>query len=588
MPEELSEVSFRTNLLFTAKDEDLISAINTAMQESSSLKDKIDEQGKINKTYWKLGTLKDMRRVHPKKAKVVINRLFTDIETAIPILTAGMPEPTVIGAADNNMQELLQKGLQMAYEVKYKMQNKLQCLLRHWFLFRIGVLKYRWDKDKGFITENVLARKIGFDKRASSLDNCEYFWEEMEDIAEDMKAKFKGEKIGSFIDEISQKNPKAKIKYTEFWGGNGEWVCWKLRDRILDKKKNPNFNYGESAKGTAGMIDYIPAVEGENIFDRPRFPYIILNVFSFGDETGMYDETALIEEAISAQEGVNQLEQQIIDLNEGQKRVWVALGRAVSREVFDDLVSKTGDLGVYVDRNGLPGDVQQVQSGKPDASLYNDLAHLLGEIDNIMGIHSTTRGAETAKQETLGAQQLQMGSDYGRLDLIVRNVEQVIEEWYNAYLQMLKVYSIEAEVLSNGKETVELAKGQIPSGIMIMVKKGSTLPIDERTKRQDAIQLAQFNMIDPATLFEEMSYANVEKRVQDLYAWLQATGKIMPQQPQIGAGGQPGGAEQQQGQQVAKVQELLNSPQFQQLGDEDKMAVLQNAKGIISQVKTGQ
>lgn len=573
-------ISLRENLLFQAKDDDLIQAINKAILESSDLKTKIDQQGKINKTYWKLGTLKDMSRVHAKKSKVVVNRLFTDIETAIPILTAEPPEPTVIGATDNNIQDLLQKGLQMAYEVKYKMQQKLQCLLRHWFLFKVGVLKYRWDKDKGYITENVLPRKIGFDKRATSLENCEYFWEELEDKAEDIKLKFKGKDIAKYIDDISQKNPKAKIKYIEFWGGNGEWVCWKLRDKILDKKKNPNFDYGEAED----LANGIPATEGQNIFERPQFPYLLMNVFAFGDETGMYDETSLIEEASSAQEGVNQLEQQIIDLNEGQKRVWIGLGRAVSKGVFDDLIAKTGDLGIYVDRNGLPGDVQQVQSGKPDASLYNDLAHLLGEIDNIMGIHSTTRGAETTRQETLGAQQLQMGSDYGRLDLIVRNVEQVMEDWYNAYLQMLKVYSIEAEVLSNGKETIELTKDQIPDGIMIMVKKGSTLPIDERTKRADAIQLAQFDMIAPKNLFREMSHPNPEQEEKDLFEWLMMTGKIqLPQQTP--ATSQPDEAQGQQTQQVAKVQELLNSPQFQALGDEDKMAVLSQAKNVIQTIK---
>ena len=82
----------------------------------------------------------------------------------------------------------LQKGLKLAYEVKYRMQQKLQQMIRHWFLYRVGVLKYRWDKDKGFITEPVLPKKIGMDKRATSRDNCEYVYEEMEDTLVEVRS----------------------------------------------------------------------------------------------------------------------------------------------------------------------------------------------------------------------------------------------------------------------------------------------------------------------------------------------------------------------------------------------------------------
>ena len=235
--------SYRQDLEYKAKDDDLVLAINRAIDESKGLKELIDEIGRVNKLYWVKGTAKDLSRFHPKKSKTINNRIFTDVETAIPILTSETPEPTIIGAPDNAVQEKIQKGLQIAYEVKYKMQQKLQCLIRHWFLFRIGILKYRWDKEKGFVTENVLARKIGFDKRATSLhDNCEYFWEELEDKVENLIKKFPGKKQ-AIEDTVGKDRTRAKLKYIEFWGGSGEWVCWKLRNTILGKKKNLNFDY---------------------------------------------------------------------------------------------------------------------------------------------------------------------------------------------------------------------------------------------------------------------------------------------------------------------------------------------------------
>jgi hypothetical protein len=596
--ENLTEViaSYRQNLQYNAKDEDLKSAINKALVESFELKDKIDDIGKRNKRYWVLGTDKDLKAVHPKKSKLISNRIFTDVETAIPILTSEPPEPTVIGNITNEQRTKIQKGLELAYEVKYRMQQKLQCLLRHWFLFRLGALKYRWDEDRGFITENTLPKKIGFDKRATSKDDCEYFWEELEDTAGNIIEKFPKVK-NEIVQLAGEKGMKSKMKYIEFWGGKGEWVCWKLREIILDKIKNPNWDYEN---------------EENNIFKKPQFPFILMNVFSIGDETGMYDETSLIEQSIPILDGANQLEQQIIDLNEGQKRVWVVSGEAMSEKKAQDLVDKTGDLMVYLDRKAPAGSVAQVQSGKPDASLFDNLTHLLGEIDNIMGIHSTTRG-ERAQQETLGGRQLLMGSDMGRLDLIVRNVETVIEEWYNAYLHMIKVYSVGGDVLRSAtNEQIELKPEDIPNDVSIMVKKGSTLPIDDRTKMDNAIQLASAGMIDPKTLFEEMGYPNTDQRVQDLYQWLQMTGKIIPQQQQMPQGspemaGQPaqptpeqagmpvgqgvGQPPIQQGgqadQQLARLNQVLQSPQFQSLPDDQKLAFIQRGKEIIQQIKQG-
>lgn len=558
--------SFRNNLQYEAKDEDLLSAINAAMQESQGLKDTIDKIGKQNKQIWKQATSKDFTYWHPKRSRITSNRIFTDVETAIPILTSEPPEPTILGQIDTTQRDMLQKGLKYAYEVKYKLQQKLQQVIRHWFLFRLGVLKYRWDKDKGFITEAVLAKKIGLDKRATSRENCEYVWELMEDTLEVLQAKFPAKT--ELLKEYAQgQHNKTKLQYIEFWGGNGEWVCWRIKNTILDKSKNPNFNYENKEN---------------NLFEKPQFPYLFLNVFNIGDETGIYDETSLIEEAVPLQEGVNQLEQQILDLNEGQKRVWVAAGEAISEKKAQDLVDKTGDLMVYLDRKAAPNSVTQVQSGKPDASLFQHLAHLLNEIDNVMGIHSTTRG-ERSQQKTKFEAQLLTGSDYGRMDMTVRNVEQLIEDWFNAYLHMIKVYALDGETLyGEDGEQIELRGEIIPSNIKIMIKKGSTLPTDEGRKRADALQLAQVGMIDPATLFEEMNYPNVEQKTADLYQWLQQTGKIAPQvqtplQGQPGAPQEQGGGDAQKLQQIQRLKELLGRAKQIPEGGEDMARQLQAA-----------
>jgi hypothetical protein len=571
--EELNQtiVSSRTNLEYEASDEDLLLAIEKAQNESREIKIKIDKIGAKNRVYWEVGASKDVSRSHPKKPKVIVNRIFTDVETMVPILTSETPEAEILYVDDNDLKLRLVKALDIAWDVEQKMELKVQKMCRSWFIYRLGILKYRWSLEKGFVTENVVVSKMGFDKRATSLDDSEFCWEEMEGSVEELIKKFpKKEKAIKQELGIDQTNKglKSKVKYLEFWGGHADWVCWKLGKVILDKMQNPNYDFDNPE---------------QNLFEEPKFPYLLLSVLNIGNDSSVYDSTSLIEEAIPLQDTINKLEEQIYDLNEGNKRVWVAAGRFISEKKAQDIVNETGDLLVYLDRAESAGDgLGQVQAGKPDAAMYDNLSHLLGEIDNIMGVHSTTRG-ERAQQETATGRQLLLGSDYGRLDMVVRNIEQVAEEWYLAYLQMHKVYSLSDLNLSNGKDSVILKAEEIPSEMSIKVTKGSTLPTDDASRHENALTLASYGMIDPFTLFEELGYSSLDKRVKDLYAWLQLTGKMTPQQTQQAAQAGDPGIEQ-----VSRIGQMLQSKEFQGLPPDQQQQFLQQARQAVEKVKGGE
>ncbi len=558
MPEESFDElveSYRKDLELDAKDEDLSAAIDMAIQESKDVKDLIDKIGKRNKKFWAKGSDEDFTKFHPKKSQVVTNRIFADIETSIPILTARTPEPTIINAPDNAIKEKLHKALNVAYEVKYKFQQLLQKVIRDWYINRIGILKYRWDEEKGFVTKKILPKRIGFDKTATSMDDVGYVWEIIEITVEKL-IKLVPKKEKEILEANGAKDDKAlksKINYVEFWGDNGKWYVWKLDKLILKKKRNPNFDYGEEAQGA---VEATEAIKGENnIFANPRPPYLILTVFALEDDMSVYDDTSLIEATIPLQIDANTTKRQISDLNEGQKRVWVGSGEFISDKVFTQLINKTGDVGVYLDKGTPLTALTQVQSGKPDASLYNNLQDSLNQIDNVIGMHSTTRG-ERGQTETLGGRKLLVGADTGRQDLIVRNVEQLIEEWYLAYLHMTKVFEDETIELDDGENKIQLDPKQIPNNIVIQVKKGTTLPIDDATKFEQAFELAKAQLIDPSTLYQEMGYPDPEGRFQKLLPWLQLLGVIQPQQQQGAGGGQgePQGTEEDANAQLKQEQ----------------------------------
>jgi len=139
---------------------------------------------------------------------------------------------------------------------------------------------------------------------------------------------------------------------------------------------------------------------------------------------------------------------------------------------------------------------------------------------------------------------------------------------------------------SNGMETVKISPQEIPGDIMVLVKKGSSLPVDKAARADMSIKLAQIGMIDPPTMFEELGYGKEDERTKRLYEWLAMTGKINPEMV-AGMQAQPGG-EQQKAQQLERVKRAVSSPQFQQLPPDQQKEAVEKAKKIVQQIKGGQ
>lgn len=558
----------RQNLEFDAEDDDLITAMNRAIEESSDVKELMDKIGKSNELYWSVGTDMDMEKeIHPKRSKVVDNRIFMSVETLIPIVSARTPDPAVISKIENALRETIIMALKVFYEVKGKVKKELQRVIRHWFLYRIGIWKYRWDGK--FILETVKPSKMGFDPRATKLDNCEFIWEELEDTLEGLTEQYPKKKQ-TIIDKWGADTLKSKVKYKEFWGGGGSWVAWKLGEILLDKQKNPNFDYGVPAKGVEGEEAYEEAREAtDNLFESPRFPYLLLRVFDLGKT--LYDDTSLIEQVKSLQESASKRKRQISDICDELKMLVIGSSKAISRKGLQAFVNKYGQRALWLDRGNI-NDIK-VEGAHIDGAMFEDMAHSIAEIDNIFGIHSTTRG-ERKEQETLGGRKLLMGSDFGRAEGMVENVEQLLEDMYNAYMHMFKVYEDKEVRFSDGENEGFLHPDQIPNDLLIMVKKGSTLPVDKASRAEMAGQLAKADMVDPETLFEELGYGDAKERVEKLYEWLAKTGKIQPEAG--GEGNDP---------RLVKLKDIMSNPEFKKLPVERQKEMLAKAREIITRVK---
>ena len=155
------------------------------------------------------------------------------------------------------------------------------------------------------------------------------------------------------------------------------------------------------------------------------------------------------------------------------------------------------------------------------------------------------------------------------------------------YLHFMKVYGSEEEEFSDGEETVVLSPDEIPKGVMIMVKKGSSLPVDKASRAEMAADLAKANMIDPTTLFEELGYAKPEERAQKLFEWLRMTGKIQPEGVPGATGAPQGGEGAGGGVQLARLNQIMSSPEFKKLPPEKQKQMIQTARQVVAKIKGG-
>lgn len=168
-------------------------------------------------------------------------------------------------------------------------------------------------------------------------------------------------------------------------------------------------------------------------------------------------------------------------------------------------------------------------------------AGLNRDLDNLFGTHSTTRG-EREGRETFRGRVLLKQADIGRLDYIVREIDRAVKEVGEYFVQLIKLFYTDKRKIKvfglEGIDEVEISSEDVEEGLEILVKSGSTLPTDEVSEAEQAIQLWQLGAVDPITLYEKLKFPNPIETAERLMKWKMGT-LIPVEQPQVAS--QPNG-----------------------------------------------
>lgn len=490
------------------------------------------------------------------------NLIFEAEETFLPAALSKNPEPVVW--ADNT-----EEGNKLSQAVKTMLQyhadtlvlrRKLTLMTRNWSVDLLAVIKHGWDPVINDIKSDVRdVKDFIFDPDGyvdPYGDYVGYLGERITLSAEKLVELYP--KHAAYITVMVDGKLGTDVTYTQWW--NDDYCFYTFKGIVLDKNKNPHFNYNKSQEETDqdGVVNQIE-ITGINHFARPKKPYTFLSVFSFGEQP--HDVTGLIEQNIPNQRRITRRTEQI-DYN---------LSRNNNSDVFSEdnfnqetakQAAKALALGhpVLIPQGGsIDGAIKRLPAQGIDASYFDELENSKNDLRSIFGTQGIT-ATQQDEDQTARGMILNQQQDSTRIGGGIGDVlEQVADNIFNYWVQLYCVYYDEkhyATIMGRMKavEYVELSRQDFTQRVVVSVAPNSMKPKDETTTMNQALALYDKGALDPKTLLTILDFPDPQKTAENAVLWNvdkaaymqlnfpELTQKLALMQQQQAAAGVPTGA----------------------------------------------
>jgi hypothetical protein len=510
-------------------DEDLLTLISKPLAEAQTYwNNKLKAVREDNMSLW-LPNQWEGTEVYDYQTNYLYqdNRIFPAVETVVSVVNARIPQPDVMPGQDSIISMQIAKDVGKIIEAfvkKYGVDEVFRLNVRNLLLKRIGYVKLRFDKSIGrdgeIVVENVMPEDVIVDMDAKMGDTPRFIahriknhtGEELIAMFPDSRQKIyemlqvnrrdsKGELV-AYKSQLARKRDLWEVWFRYYDEETGKYmgglaVMDEFFKLVIHKDRNPNWNYEDDKTATG------------NFLDSPEPPIIPINYLN--DGSSYIDLVSLVEQAAGLQKALNYRGLQIMENADQASSGIVFNTNMISKEEVAMLVGSPDE------KIGVQGNVNEAMSRIPTPQLANyvieDKLDIRNELDNIMGTHETTRG-EASPNRTLGQDQLQRESDYGRMDEIARAVERQGSKVYRYLLQMMKVFYTEDHyfkaVGEDGQfDFLTMNSDMIEDGLDITVAAGSVKPINRASQQKWVGDLVSAGMIDPLTVYEVAAGGNL-------------------------------------------------------------------------------
>lgn len=458
------------------------------------------------------------------------NILFEAEETFLPAALSKNPEPVVWSddtPEGNAVSKDVKTMLQYHADVLV-LRRKLTLMTRHWSIYFLGVIKHGWDERIGDIQSDVIdPQKLILDPEGTV--DCygdfdgEYIGERKTCTARELIELFPKHK--DYIVVMAEGKLGTDVTYTAWC--TDEYFFYTFRDRVLDKHKNPHFNYesqpeqqDEETGEVQQLSDQLP-----NHFAFPKKPYTFLSVFNLGEQP--HDVTGLIEQNIPNQRRITRRTEQI-DYN---------LSRANNSDIFSEdnfnmetakqaaMAMARGNPIIVPSGKALNEAIDRLQAPTIGSDFFTELEVSKQDLRTIFGVEGIS-SQPANEDETARGMILRQSFDNTRIGGGVGDaLEQVADNIFNWWLQLYCVYYDQphfAAIMGQMKsvEYITLRNTDLARRIVVSVAPDSMKPKDEVTEMNQALALWDKGALDPKTLLTILDFPDPQTTAENTVLWM--------------------------------------------------------------------
>lgn len=548
-------------------DEDLIILTKSweLLYAGSATKKRIHDDGDISERYW-LGKQFPDSEYENGKRPLMDNVIFEGFETMIPQATQQNPDPIVLtddsiivpfrpmipptpptpaifpnaqlpnGAPANpgspgspeveevTMRDIGDKiNMSLKYLAQYNnLKTKLKKGVRHWGIRFLGAWQVGYDGQENEIDLKALNPKDLILDPNGYIEDGEYHGEflglRLYDTARNLITRFPEHEDA--IKKEAAGKLGSLLGYVQWW--TDEFVLCQMKDIILMKSKNPNWNYDKHVMtiGPTGLPTP-QTIPGHNHFHRPKMPFFFVTVFDLGDEP--CDKTSLIQQGLVTQDNINKRLKQI-DRNTDNINGGIVVNGLMFNKEQSAQVAEARRQGRTIVTPGKPEDaIMFPTNAELPAALYDSLNDQRSRFLSRFGVAASTAEG-SAQEETVRGKIIAGQTDTSRTGGgITEYLELAAARCFNHWLQFIMVYWDQPHWVSvigpnNAMQVIKFQASDIPPGrqITVTVQNGSMVPQDELSIYNEAMGEWEAGILDPLSYFEKTKDSNPQERATKL------------------------------------------------------------------------
>lgn len=454
------------------------------------------------------------------------NRIFSSVQTVTTYTTSRITEPEVSPSSNSVEARKFAEDWEKALFIKAGMEQleeKMGYGLEDAIIQRRGYLKPRYDPvNQNFCCiDYIPCESVIIDHKARIYEEPRYVRFILEYSPEDLMVMFPD--AADIITKTFKLpvNP-SRAQLEKVYECYENWMFVKTDDNQLDlvvfwqynstafgAMQDPNWRYGK-----------------DNFLPHHMIPLVGINVLS--DGRSWIDKTSYVEQAKYSQKTIDKRSQQINE-NAGLGSVGMPVvdSAALADDQSENMVFEP-DLVIELDVDKAAGnsinDVFTTWKADPlSTDVYKNRDDAISAVENAFGASSIQQGNQT-DNNTLGQDELLKDSGQGRQQKTIKAVDKATNRTYMFISQFMLVYGTEDELFESVGEdseydTIIMSSSDLDTKCKVRVKGGTSMPVDNNSRRATASVASQQAMIDPLTFWEIMDRPNAQKYAKRVADW---------------------------------------------------------------------